>query len=75
MLCRFGCSNGASLRGLSRAVSAAAILGLMPAYAGFSRMALHDIYLTASITTALTIVFCSASTAANRCGSRRSPAG
>jgi 4-amino-4-deoxy-L-arabinose transferase-like glycosyltransferase len=57
VLCRFGCSDGASRRGLSRAVSAAAILGLMPAYAGFSRIALHDIYLTASITTTLTIVF------------------
>ena len=57
VLCRFGNRDGASRRGLFRALSAAAILALMPVYQAFSRIALHDIYLTASTSVALTAFF------------------
>lgn len=56
LLCLHG-NNDQYVRRLSRAGCAAAILLLMPFYSGFSRVALHDIYLTASITLALTILF------------------
>lgn len=56
-LCRFGSPDGASRRGLFRAVGAAAILALLPAYLAFARTAIHDIYLTASSTVALACVF------------------
>ncbi len=55
-LCRFGSPDGASRRGLFRAVSAAAILALMPVYIVLARVAIHDIYLTASTTVALACV-------------------
>ncbi|MGL6134121.1 MAG: ArnT family glycosyltransferase [Prochlorococcaceae cyanobacterium] len=57
VLCRFGSRDGASRRGLFRALSAAAILALMPVYQAFARIALHDIYLTASTSVALTAFF------------------
>lgn len=56
-LLTFYANNDEFKRRISRAASAAAILLLMPFYAGFSRVALHDIYLTASITVALTVIF------------------
>jgi 4-amino-4-deoxy-L-arabinose transferase-like glycosyltransferase len=57
VLCRCGSPDGATRRGLFRAVSAAAILALLPVYEALARTALHDIYLTASLTVALACVF------------------
>lgn len=57
VLCRYGSPDGASRRGLFRAVSAAAILALLPVYMALARTALHDIYLTASTTLALAVFF------------------
>lgn len=56
-LVRCGSTDGGSQRSWVRAVTAAAVLALTPAYFAFSRTAVHDIYLTASITTTLAAVF------------------
>ena len=68
VLVRFGSAEARPLRQLSRAAVAAAVLALTPAYVAFSRTAVHDIYLTASITTTLAVVFllAQASTASAR---------
>jgi 4-amino-4-deoxy-L-arabinose transferase-like glycosyltransferase len=55
VLVRFGSGHPQRLH--SRASTAAAVLALTPAYIAFSRTAIHDIYLTASITVTLTIFF------------------
>lgn len=44
-------------RRYARAATAASVLALTPAYFIFARVAVHDIYLAASITTTLTVVF------------------
>ena len=56
-LVHFGSSEGGPQRRLVRAVTAAGVLALTPAYFAFSRTAVHDIYLTACITTTLAGVF------------------
>jgi hypothetical protein len=53
VLSRYGSRDRLQRRALIRAVSAAAILALMPAYQAFARIALHDSYLIASTTVAL----------------------
>ena len=57
ILVRFGSDHSQPQRLQARALTAAAILALTPAYFAFSRTAVHDIYLTASITATLTIFF------------------
>lgn len=57
VLSRYGSRDRLQRRSLIRAVSAAAILALMPAYQAFARIALHDSYLIASTTVALTGFF------------------
>jgi 4-amino-4-deoxy-L-arabinose transferase-like glycosyltransferase len=57
ILVRFGSGHPQPERLQARALTAAAILALTPAYFAFSRTAVHDIYLTASITATLTIFF------------------
>ena len=56
-LVRFGSNAESPHRRDGRAVTAAMVLALTPAYVAFSRTAVHDIYLTASITTTLAAVF------------------
>lgn len=56
-LVRFGAAGERSLPKDVRAVIAAFALACSPGYFLFARVGLHDIYLTASITTALTVVF------------------
>jgi 4-amino-4-deoxy-L-arabinose transferase-like glycosyltransferase len=53
VLSRYGSRDRSQRRTLNRAVSAAAILALMPAYQAFARIALHDSYLIASTSVAL----------------------
>lgn len=57
ILVRFGSGPDQPQRLQVRALTAAAILALTPAYFAFARTAVHDIYLTASITATLTIFF------------------
>jgi hypothetical protein len=57
ILVRFGSDRPQPQHLQARALTAAAILALTPAYFAFSRTAVHDIYLTASITATLTIFF------------------
>lgn len=57
VLVRYGSGQPQPARLPIRAFTAAAVLALTPAYLAFSRTAVHDIYLTASITVTLTIVF------------------
>ncbi len=57
VLCRQGFADGHSPQGLRRSVTAAAILALMPGYFVMARTAVHDIYLTATTTVALAVVF------------------
>lgn len=57
LLVRYGSVDASLRRRQARAVTAAALLALTPAYFIFARVGLHDIYLTVSIATTLTIVF------------------
>jgi 4-amino-4-deoxy-L-arabinose transferase-like glycosyltransferase len=57
LLVRFGSGDKSSLRKDARAVMTAIMLASSPGYFLFARVGLHDIYLTASITTALAVVF------------------
>jgi 4-amino-4-deoxy-L-arabinose transferase-like glycosyltransferase len=57
VLVRLGSGHPQAQRLPRQCFTAAAVLALTPGYIGFSRTAVHDIYLTASITTTLTIFF------------------